>query len=64
MFFCYFYKDDQIESNIGLRCRPRNPNPRVKWLMPEKRFIKFPALSVDPRVGTSRSASDTDGSTL
>ena len=19
----------QIESNIGLRCRPRNPNPRV-----------------------------------
>ena len=28
--------------------------------MPETRFTEFPALSVDPRVGISRSASETD----
>ena len=28
--------------------------------MPETRFIKFPALSVHPRVGISRSASETN----
>ena len=28
--------------------------------MPETGFTQFPALSVDPRVGISRSASDTD----
>ena len=31
-----------------------------KWIMPETRFNKFPALSVDPKVGISMSASDTD----
>ena len=29
-------------------------------IMPETRFTDFPALSVDPRVGSSRSASETD----
>ena len=48
------------ESNIGLHCRQRNTNPRVNGLMPETRFTEFPALSVDPRVGISRSASETD----
>ena len=28
--------------------------------MPETRFTEFPALSVNPRVGISRSASETD----
>ena len=28
--------------------------------MPEMRFTEFPALSIDPRVGISRSASETD----
>ena len=31
-----------------------------KRIMPETRFIEFPALSVDSRVGISRSASETD----
>ena len=34
--------------------------PEGKRIMPETRFTKFPALSVDPRVGISRSASETD----
>ena len=29
-------------------------------IMPETRFIEFPALSVNPRVWISRSASETD----
>ena len=29
-------------------------------MMPESRFISFPGSSVDPRVGISRSASETD----
>ena len=33
---------------------------KVKRIMPETRFTEFPALSVDPRVGISRSASETD----
>ena len=32
----------------------------VKRIMLETRFTEFPALSVDPRVGISRSASETD----
>ena len=32
-----------------------------KRIMPESRFTSFPALSVVPRVGISRSASETDG---
>ena len=51
----------QIESIIGLRCRQRNPNSRANGKMPETRFTEFPALSVDPRVGISWSASGTDG---
>ena len=34
--------------------------PEGKRMMPETRFTSFPALSVDPRVGISRSASKTD----
>ena len=29
-------------------------------IMPERGFSSFPAISVDPRVGISRSASETD----
>ena len=34
--------------------------PEGQRIMPETRFTEFPALSVDQRVGTSRSASKTD----
>ena len=34
--------------------------PEGKRIMPETRFTEFPALSVDPRVGISQSASETD----
>ena len=34
--------------------------PEGKRIMPESRFTEFSALSVDPRVGISRSASETD----
>ena len=34
--------------------------PEGKRIMPETRFTEFPALSVDPRVGIFRSASETD----
>ena len=33
--------------------------PEGKRIMPEKRFTKFPAFSIDPRVGISRSALNT-----
>ena len=34
--------------------------PEGKRIMPETRVPEFPALSVDPRVGISRSASETN----
>ena len=34
--------------------------PEGKLIMPETRFTSFPALFVDPRVGISRSAAETD----
>ena len=34
--------------------------PEGTRIKPEARFTEFPALSVDPRVGISRSASETD----
>ena len=34
--------------------------PEGERIMPETRFTEFPALSVDPRVGISWSASETD----
>ena len=40
----------QIESIIGHRCKSINPNPHTS----------FPALYVYPRVGISRSASETN----
>ena len=36
------------------------PQPEGKRKMPETRYTEFPALSVDPRVGVSRSVSETD----
>ena len=47
----------QIESIIGLRCIPKNPNQR-KLL--ETRFPEFSVLSVYQRVSIYRSASETD----
>ena len=34
--------------------------PKGKRIMPETRYTEFPALSVEPRVGISRSVSETD----
>ena len=34
--------------------------PEGKQIMPEMRFTEVPALSIDPRGGISRSASETD----
>ena len=34
--------------------------PEGKRIMPEMRFTEFPALSVNARVGISRSAAETD----
>ena len=36
------------------------PQLEVKQIRPESRLIVFPATSIDPRVGISRSASETD----
>ena len=40
------------------------PNPEDKLIMLEKRFPEFLALSVDRRVGSSQSESETKGSLL
>ena len=45
------FKTSIFQKIIGLRCRPRNLNP---WL------TSFPASSVNPRVGMSLPASETD----
>ena len=37
-----------------------NSHSEGKWIMPETRFTEFPAFSVDPRVGISRSAPETE----
>ena len=42
-----------------LRGPAEKSQPEDKWIMPETRFTEFPALSVDPRVGTSQSALET-----
>ena len=34
--------------------------PEDQLMLPETKFTKFPALSIDPRVGISRSASERD----
>ena len=38
----------------------KKPQTKDKRIMPETRFTEFRALSVDPRVGISRYASETD----
>ena len=38
----------------------KKSQPEGKRIMSEKRFTEFLALSVDPRVGISRTASETD----
>ena len=50
----------QIESIIGLRRKTEKSQPEGQRIMSETRFTEFPALSVDPRVGISRSALETD----
>ena len=47
---------------LGLHRRPQTEKsqPEGKRIMPETKFTSFPALFVDPRVGNSRSASETD----
>ena len=40
--------------------QPEKSQPEGKRMMPETRSAEFPALSVDPRDGISRSASETD----
>ena len=42
------------------RTQAEKSQPEGKWIMPETRFTKLPPLSVDPNVGISRSASETD----
>ena len=55
ILFSFSLAGRQIESIIGLRCRPEG-----KRIMPETRFTEFPALFVDTSVGISSSASETD----
>ena len=38
----------------------KKSQPEGERIMAETRFTEFPALSVDPRVGIFRSASETD----
>ena len=55
-------------SNIGLRCRPKKSQPSDQRIMPEifrisrsaLEITSFPALSVESRIGISRSASETN----
>lgn len=48
-------------SNFGLRCEPRNPNPRVNRSCRKRNLLsEFSALFADPSVGISRFASHTD----
>ena len=55
-----------MSMNCDIRICHRSPiqtetfQPEGKRIMPEMTFTEFPALSVDPRVGISRSASETD----
>ena len=42
------------------RVQTENSQPEGKRIMPETRFTEFPALSADPRVGISLSASETN----
>ena len=71
---CYSYRDlltltlRLLASHAGWKNRiyDRSPmqteksQPEDKRIMLETRFTKFPALSVDLRVGISRSSSETD----
>ena len=67
LFFFLIY-DVSVISNIASinRIYHRSPmqteksQPEGKRIMLEIRFTEFPALSVDRRVGISRSASETD----
>ena len=55
-----------LKANNSDRIYHRSPmlteksKPEYKRIMPETRFNEFSALSVDPRVGISRSVSETD----
>ena len=40
-------------------CKKKISQPAGKRIMPETRFTECPTLSIDPRVGISRSVSET-----
>ena len=46
---------------VGLSSKEKLLRTRGKTDNPETRFTEFPALSVDPGIGISRSALETDG---
>ena len=50
--------DGQIESKLLVSDSDREIPSRGSMDKPETTFTEFPALSVDPRVGISRSVSD------
>ena len=50
---------NRIYHQFPMQTEKSQPEPGER-IMPETRFTKFPALSVDPRVGISRSVSETD----
>ena len=54
----YPYKTNRIYQRSLMQTE--KSQPEGKRIMPERRFTEFPALSVDLRVGISRSASETD----
>ena len=62
----YTCKTRSYKRNGKNRIKHRSPmqidksQPEGKRIMPETRVTEFPALSVDPRVEISRSASETD----
>ena len=51
-----------LKNRIYHRClmQTEKSQPEGKRIMPETRFTEFLALSVDPRVGMSQTASETD----
>ena len=55
----YFSKLLQISRIYHRSDADREIQPEGELIMPETRFTEFPTLSIDPRVGISRSAWET-----
>ena len=53
-----FYRVNRLYHQSPMQTE--KSQPEGKRIMPETRFTKFPALSFDPRVGISQSASETN----